>query len=272
MNTVLHVTRAARLAPCILVFSLFTVKLLPSQQVVVPEPEAPTTIFSTKIGDAGVDFNLGGSWDGSLSFSTGFLFVPGLPLQLLDAFPTMDTGFHFAQSPNLTASVVLMQKYFLDLAYFQDPTAPGSTRNTLTLGYRGDRSEVIRSILLGNGGIAIPSSGFMEIPDQPASSLGASALFASGMSTHELLLRWDSAEEKTKTFLGPNELLEETIPLDGYVRGRFFFLPDAGVDPQSLVVYIEDTQRGSIKGGTTRSTGSPPSTMRPWTRRAAWCR
>jgi hypothetical protein len=249
VNTVLHVTRAARLAPCILVFSLFTVKLLPSQQIVVPEPEAPTTIFSTKIGDAGVDFNLGGSWDGSLSFSTGFLFVPGLPLQLLDAFPAMDTGFHFAQSPNLTASVVLMQKYFLDLAYFQDPTAPGSTRNTLTLGYRGDRSEVIRSILLGNGGIAIPSSGFMEIPDQPASSLGASALFASGMSTHELLLRWDSAEEKTKTFLGPNELLEETIPLDGYVRGRFFFLPDAGVDPQSLVVYIEDTQRGSIKGG-----------------------
>src|SRR5208283_372048 len=58
-----------------------------SDQVYVPKPEAPTTVFSTKLGSAEVDLNLQGSWTAAASFGTGLLFSPGLPVRALDSFP-----------------------------------------------------------------------------------------------------------------------------------------------------------------------------------------
>ncbi len=220
--------------------------ILLGQEIYVPEPEAPTTIFQTKLGDAEIDLNLQGSWDAGLGFGFGLLFAPGLPVQLLDSFPSMSVGFYFRQVPNLTASAVLFDSYFLDLSVKQDPITQGLGGNTLVFGYRGEPPGLLRSLIFGNGGVEIPSSDFMQIPAQPASSLGVSALLASGVSANELLVRWDSAEEKSKTFFGTSELLEETAALDSYMRGRFFFLPDYAVDPESLAVYIEDPQHGSI--------------------------
>jgi hypothetical protein len=240
------VPRVSKLGFCFLVFTLQAAPALsaPLPNIPFPEPEAPTTIFSTKLGDAEVDLNMSGSWDASVSLGSGLLLVPGLSPRLLDSFPSLETGFIFSQVPHLTASVVLLNKYFFDLS-----VVPNFTRNSLTLGYRGDPQEVIRSVFIGNGEIAIPPSGFLEIPGQATSSLGASALLVYGLSENQLLLRWDSTDEKTKTFLGSNELVEETIPPYSFIRGRFFFFPDQGVDPQSLVIYIEDPQGGTVTGG-----------------------
>ena len=80
----------------------------------------------------------------------------------------------------------------------------------------------------------------MQIPDQPQGSLGAMAELISGGSTNDLLLRWDSTLPKTKTFIGKNELVEQETPLNGYIRGMYFYLPDTNLDPGTLQVFIED--------------------------------
>ena len=80
----------------------------------------------------------------------------------------------------------------------------------------------------------------MQIPDQPKGSLGVMGQFVSGNSTNNVLFRWDAAPRKTKTFIGKHELVEQEIGIDTYMRGRHFFLPDIGLDKNSLQVFFED--------------------------------
>jgi hypothetical protein len=210
--------------------------LIHAADILIPPPEAPTTIFSTKLGSVDVDLSLLGSWTAGVSFGTGILLVPGLPVQLLDSFPAMDQGFVFNQTPDITISLELLKRFFLNvslLGSFAD--------NSMQLGYRGAPGEVLQSVVLGTQGITIPPSPLMQIPGQAFGSLGASAQFVAGGATNDLLLRWDPSERKTKTFVGTNELLEREIGIDTYTKGRYFFLPDIDLDTGSLQVFLEDS-------------------------------
>lgn len=203
--------------------------------VFVPPKEAPTTIFSTKLGSADVDLSLLGSWTAGVSFGTGLLLVPGLPARLLDSFPAVDQGFIFSQTPDITISLWLLKRFYLNVSVLGN-----FTNNAIQLGYKGAPNEVLQSVVLGTQGITIASSPLMQIPDQSFGSLGAMAQLVSGGATNDLLLRWDPAQRKTKTFVGKNELVEKEIGIDTYVRGRYFFLPDFGLDPGTLQVFLED--------------------------------
>jgi hypothetical protein len=237
-----NVIRSSALTASFALLALIAAASAYGQTVSLPQPEAPTTVFSSKIGSADVDLSLQGSWNASLGFTTGLLFSPGLPVQALDAFPGLAPGFIFTQSPDLTISLVLMRKYFLDVSVLS-----GVQNNTIRMGYRGDPDEVLRSLVIGNTGITIPPSPFLEIPAQPTSSIGASAELVSGSSTNDLLLRWDSTAIKHKTFVGKNELIDQHVGIETYTKGRYFFLPDTNIDVGSLVVYLED-KYGTIIG------------------------
>ena len=233
---------------------LFAVVRGSADGVFVPPAEAPTTIFATKLGSADVDLSLLGSWTAGISFGTGFLYAPDQvqPLQALDGFPGLTLGFLFSQTPDITASLNLLKRFFLDV------TLIGSfDNNALQMGYRGAPGEVLQSVILGTQGITMDPSAFLQIPDQPKGSLGASAELVSGSSTNDLLLRWDPTAQKSKTFIGKNELTEQEVGIDSYTRGMFFFLPGTGLDTGTLTVLIEDP------AGT--STGSDQRKYRPGT-------
>ncbi|MGO9413344.1 MAG: hypothetical protein ACLQCB_21670 [Spirochaetia bacterium] len=235
-------TRYSALTAAYALLALIAAVSAYGQTVSLPQPEAPTTIFSSKLGSADVDLTLQGSWNASLGFTTGLLFAPGLPVQALDSFPGLAPGFVFTQAPDLTISLYLMRKYFLDVSVLS-----AVQNNTIRMGYKGDSDEVLRSLVIGNTGISIPPSPFLEIPAQPTSSIGASAELVSGSSTNDLLLRWDSTAIKHKTFVGKNELIDQHIGVESYTKGRYFFLPDVGIDVGSLVVYLED-KYGTVIG------------------------
>src|SRR5208283_2324963 len=159
-------------------------------------------VFSTKLGSAEVDLNLQGSWTAAASFGTGLLFSPGLPVRALDSFPTLDTGFVFTQTPDITVSLELMKRFFLSASIIGN-----FANNYIQMGYKGAPNEALRKIVIGTQGITIPASALMQIPDQPQGSIGGMAEFAAGSSTNDLLLRWDATLPKTKTFIGKNELV-----------------------------------------------------------------
>ena len=210
--------------------------------IVVPPAEAPTEIFSASIGDADVDLSLLGSWTAGVSLGTGLLLAPGLPVQLLDSFPGLGLGFLFSQTPDVTISLRMLRKFFLELSVL------GSfADNSIVLGYDGDPGEALQSVRVGTAGIEQEPSAFLQVPRQAANSLGASARLAAGSAVNDLLVRWDSTGTRSKTFLGKNELAEETHQLDSYVRGMFFFLPDTGV--QGLEVFLEDPAGTIVSGG-----------------------
>lgn len=201
--------------------------------IVVPPSEAPTEIFSASLGDAEVDLSLLGSWTAGVSLGTGLLWAPGQPVQLLDAFPSLDLGFLFSQTPDVTISLRMLKRYFLDvsvLGSFSD--------NAIVLGYDGQPGEALQSVRVGTAGIEQEPSEFLQVPSQAASSIGVSARLAAGSGVNDVLLRWDSTGSRSRVFLGKNELAEEVHAPDSYIRGRFFFLPDMGV--QDLEVLLEE--------------------------------
>ena len=215
--------------------SVFTAGPLFAADIFVPPKEAPTSIFSTKLGSADVDLTLLGSWTAGVSFGAGLLLVPGLRPQALDSFPAIDQGFIFTQTPDITITLWLLKRFFLNVS-----VVGNFANNAIQLGYKGAPNEPLQSVVIGNQGIAIPSSQLVQIPSQPFGSLGIMSEFVAGGATNDVMLRWDPAQRKTKTFIGMNELVEKEIGIDTYMRGRYFFLPDFGIDTGSMQVYLED--------------------------------
>jgi hypothetical protein len=210
-------------------------RALGADSIELPVPEAPTTILSTKLGSADVDFSLLGSWTAAASIGGGLLFFPGQGVQLNDAFPSLDQGFVFTQTPDITASLLILKRFFLNVSII------GSfANNFIQMGYRGGPNEALRSVILGNQGITIPASALMQIPEQPLGSLGVTSQIVTGGSTNDVLLRWDATLPRTKTFIGRNELVEQETGLNEYIRGMYFYLPDVGLDTGTLQVFIED--------------------------------
>ncbi|HTO22442.1 MAG TPA: hypothetical protein VMQ10_08145, partial [Spirochaetia bacterium] len=203
---------------------------------VLPVPEAPTTIFSTRLGSADVDLSLQGSWDAAVSLGAGLLFAPNLSgPHALDSFPAFSQGFVFTQTPDITVELDLLKKFFLSASII------GSfANNYIQMGYRGSPGEALQSVVIGTQGITIPASTLMQIPGQPQGSLGIMSKFVSLGSTNDAVIRWDATLPKTKTFIGKNELVEQETGLDGYIRGMYFYLPDTGIDTGTLKVFIED--------------------------------
>jgi hypothetical protein len=209
------------------------------------EPEAPATLLPLKIGDAGVDISIDGSWSALFSFGAGMLFVPGERVQAIDSLPGITPGVAFSQVPDLSLSLTLLERWFIEVSVLG-----GLSSNSLLLGYRGDGEEPVRHVLLGTRDVTVTPAPFLEIPDQEEGSLGISALVASGIGTNEALLRWDVTGEQHRTYIGPDELLEERIGLDAWIRGRFFVLPDTNVE--DLVVLLEDAE-GTVSGSDGRT-------------------
>ena len=241
MNNRPRMTRIRLALAASMLCSLLTSGPLPAADLALPQPEAPTEIFSAKIGDADVNLTILGSWTAAVSFGKSLLFAPNLPVQLQDSFPSLDLGFIPLNTPDITISLRMMQKYFLEVS------ALGSfADNSILFGYDGEPGEVLQRLAVGTKGIELEPSAFLQVPTQAANSLGASAKLAAGPSLNELLMRWDATGGNSKVFLGENELVEERIALDSYIRGRHFFLPDTGVE--NLEVFLEDPE-GTLADG-----------------------
>ncbi len=205
-----------------------------SDPLLIPEKEAPEALLETKIQDAEVSFYLSGSWKAEAKGSTGLLIRPDVGLRALDYFPRTDTGLFLSQSPDLTFSVSLLERYFLDASILSN-----YSENTLLMSYEGKPGELLQQVALGNSYVEHESFRFFEIPEPGASSVHATARMTTGVASQHLLqLRYDAFQEGRKTFLGKSELHEEVLGVGDYVRGQHFFLPDA--DVVGVVVYFED--------------------------------
>ena len=70
--------------------------------------------------------------------------------------------------------------------------------------------------------------------------MGVSAELTSGISTNDLLLRWDPTQQQKKTFIGKNELVEQEIGIDAYIPGNVFLSSGHWPGPRHPRVLIED--------------------------------
>ena len=220
----------------------------PVGEAPVPAKEAQEALFDLDIGDAEVDFFLEGTWRASLYGSLGVLIAPDGQL-IRSPFPGLETDRIFQQIPDLTFSVWLLNRMFIEASVigdFLEQDYQYFDQNYILMGYLGAEEEFLRRILIGSKDVGIDPFPFLDIPEPGLSSLGVEAALGTGGNDHQLLLRYDNNEPDSLVFIGANLVNEQVITLDAYMRGRLFKLPDAGVE--NLEVYLED-RYGSFSDG-----------------------
>ncbi|MCK5007186.1 MAG: hypothetical protein KAR73_07340, partial [Spirochaetales bacterium] len=161
-----------------------------------PGAAAPEALFELHIGDAEVDFFLEGTWRASIFGSFGILIGPEGEL-VSSPFPGLGTDRVFQQIPDLTFSVWLLNRFFIEASVIGDFLAEDYTyfdQNYILMGYMGAEGEFLKRILIGSRDISIDPFPFIDVPESGLSSLGAEAVLGTGMSEHQLLLRYDNNE------------------------------------------------------------------------------
>ncbi len=227
----------------LLFFIIFFSNFLYSNELIYPDKEDPKALFSTSSDNNDVSLSVFGSWDLYLSGSVGMTWNSLTRQTAAAPFPGMIPGFFFKQLPDISILLYLKDRFFFETSVIGDMSF-----DTFLLGYDGAEDDFLKKVRIGNTDTGLSSCGILQIPDSLRNSLGLSVLAGTQTSNHELTLRYEFTEEKNKIYIGNNEVIEERIIPSNYIEGRFFHLPDPGID--DISVFIED-----YNGGFTASDG-----------------
>ena len=231
----------------LILVSAFPIFAQQDDKLLLPSEESASSFYSLTPDSDDVKLFLSGSWKADVSVSGGFGFTPGSGLDTSVGYSGISNGFSFHQSPDITVSLLLLEKILFETAFtdeFED--------STFRLGYIGDDKEFVRLVSAGNMKINLTedtgSSDFFYIPGGDASSFGIHSLFAGPFSEHELLLRFDPQEELSKLYIGSDLLVEiEKEPAD-YLHGRMFYIPGAPADAVFYAEYSRTDSEESFDG------------------------
>ena len=208
-----------------------------------PLPESAASLLSLSIGDDEVDFFLQGRWRTTLSGTLAARFAPGtapaFPVSIA-ALPA--TGLE--SIPELGFSIWLAERYFLETQL------QGDFDSILLFGgYQGRAPEPLRHLYIGNVAFAAPRYPFIELPTVQ-DAIGINAELATERSQHRVIVRHERVRRAERLFQG-NSLVEESrVALGDYVRGRFFYLPDAA---EASVTLLAEQEGGPLDGSDGRS-------------------
>lgn len=117
--------------------------------------------------------------------------------------------------------------------------------NVYSLSWMGQEDEALRAIGIGNLQRTIPGSRYVPIDAGSSESFALRAEARLGPVALEGLARYGSALEGRKRFRGSRLSVQADLADVAYARGRFFLLPDAGIDEAGLQV-VKSSPTGTI--------------------------
>ena len=208
-----------------------------AEDILLPEDEAAPVLYSGTLGDADVDLFMFGSWNLHASYGT-VLPIPGI----LPATPyRLTPGPYFQQIPDLTVSLWLMNRYFIETSFL-----PGAgEQNTYVMGILGGEDDFLKTARIGNKGISMPQNQLITIPEGSTGGFGGYAHFGTDRWDNHVLVRFDSFTRESLEYKGTSAVQSTSIPLEAYMRGVSFLLPDVTV--QNTAVFVQDVT-GSLTG------------------------
>jgi hypothetical protein len=209
--------------------------------------EASSQLFNMNVWDTEVSLFIKGYWKGSLSLNWGITNSP-----LGTAPESDDSPILFTQEADLTLSLWIWEKWFLEVSFLDDYDL-----NTYRAGYQGLPGEPVQYAGIGNTGLDFPAFPYLDLGGDSSSSFGFYGRFGSGELSFHTLLRYDAAAREERTFVGNRERNFSTLTPDKTLRGRSFILPRENI-PSVPVVYLED-KNGGLSGGSRRWRLAGPS-------------
>ena len=132
----------------------------------------------------------------------------------------------------------LAERIFLDLDYDSDRQGGFfEGENVYSLQYQGLEDEFLQEISVGNRHLSIPGTRLIPIDSGNASSYAVRTSMGTERLQIQGLARYSQALSGKKRFRGSSQLVETELFDVSYVKRRFFFLPDRGIDENSLRLY-----------------------------------
>ncbi|MDC7222753.1 MAG: hypothetical protein PQJ60_03365, partial [Spirochaetales bacterium] len=194
--------------------------------------EAPSSIWSYKMGDSNVDFYWDGYW--RFTFSAGLAFsVDDDSLDWSSTYSDYTDGLFFEQTPDLLLSLWIDDRYYFETSVVED-----YDYNTYLMGYQGAEEEYLQSVKLGNTEITTDSYATLSVSSPEYNTPGITLKGETERMENEFMVRFDGTWEDSKLYIGSYEASEEYMELYDYLTNRKFLLPDA--DAEDLEVYIRD--------------------------------
>ncbi len=167
-----------------------------------------------------------------MPFTPGF--APGLGVEGIESGPLFD---------DLVRAIVIhrtvAERLAIDIDHDSARLAEGEFfggANVYSLRWQGESGEALREISLGNLVRSIPGSPYLPIDAGGSESFALEAAARIGPVSLEALARYGSALEGRRRFRGSRLVIEADLADVGYARGRFFLLPDAGIEDAGLRV------------------------------------
>ncbi|MBN2628816.1 MAG: hypothetical protein JXA95_19285 [Spirochaetales bacterium] len=201
--------------------------------------EAPSTIWTYKMGDSNVDFY----WDGYWRFH----FSAGLALGAEKSFSDYTSPYRFSQTPDLLISLWIDDRYYFEASVVED-----YNKNSYLLGYQGGEGEYLQSAKLGNSSVTTDSYAGLAVSSPLYNTPGFSLKGNTDRMQNEFMIRFDGTWEESRLYIGSYEANEEYLELYDYRRNRRFLLPDQTVDGGSLTVFIGDSNGAYQAAGTSQ--------------------
>ena len=217
-------------------------------QPLLPEEESPATFVEVSKDSEDVQLFLTGSWKINMSASTGFGISSAGGFDSSLSYSGISQGFSFSQSPDLTTSLLILERYLFEAAFTDD-----FDDSTFRLGYIGQPGEFVQSISVGNMGInltdSISMSDYFYIPGGGPSSFGLHTSLEGPFSEHQLLFRFDPGSELNKVYIGSDLVTEIELETTDYIRGRYFYISDITDDSSFYVETSSNESTAEIFSG-----------------------
>jgi hypothetical protein len=190
-------------------------------------------------GDKAVptELNLDGEIYLNLQYGGDFSLKKGVVVGAGSAGITSGLKYDLIERIRLEGSIG--DRLFVEFDYDSERTEEGilEESNTYSIMYKGKEDEFLKEATLGNKYLTIEGSRYVPIDEGNPDSFALRAQASWRDFYLEGLLRYDVATEGKKQFKGYRKNVDMRVLDVDYVKGRFFFLPDTGIDVSTLQLY-----------------------------------
>ncbi|MFP4375647.1 MAG: hypothetical protein ACLFP4_01275 [Spirochaetales bacterium] len=231
--------------PLLIILFFLQLSSVAAQSTIPFEEEAPEALLEFELADNEVELFMLGNWTTTSQIARSWVF-PGSDVVAPQGavFPGLRSTIPLMNEVNLTLSLWLLRRYF-----FETTVSDQFENSTILFGYIGMPGELVESVLIGNTAIGMGSYPYLGFGDDEGSigidSPGAAISLATEQSYHEMMIRLTPSTQEEVTYTGGGVVAETRLPASGYVRNRFFVLPDGGID--AIDAYVESSS-GTLAG------------------------
>ena len=197
-------------------------------------PEKKTegfALFNYTQDDKNIELNAEGYWNVNLTGTLNATFGYGKDFTMSFGTPV------FEQEVDMSLWFLLNKHWYIQGAF-----ADKFEKNTYAAGYYSD--GVIKSFKVSNRNIIFPETYSLTDINR---SIGGSDNEAPGISINmsdkkwsfDAALRYDMLSQQDKTYYGKNAVTNYKIPLENYITGQTYILPDSDSVSKIVNIYIE---------------------------------